>query len=73
VAEASVAVLDASVAVKLVVPEAGTAESLAAFEGPRRWIAPRLMAVEVASALRRKCEHGGLTAAEAGKNVRQNL
>ena len=72
-AEASVAVLDASVAVKLVVPEAGTAESLAAFEGPRRWIAPRLMAVEVASALRRKCEHGGLTAAEAAEALAATL
>ena len=47
-------VLDASVAVKLVVPEVGTAESLAALERPHRWIAPRLLVTEVAATLRRK-------------------
>lgn len=69
----AVAVLDASVAVKLVVPEAGTAESLAVFDGPRRWLAPRLMVVEVAAALRRKCEHGGLTTAEAAEALAATL
>jgi predicted nucleic acid-binding protein len=69
----AVAVLDASVAVKLVVPEAGTPESLAVFEGPRRWLAPRLMTVEVASALRRKCAQGGLTTAEAAEALAATL
>ena len=47
-------VLDASVAVKLVVQEVGTAESIAALERPLRWVAPRLLVTEVASTLRRK-------------------
>ena len=51
---ASVGVLDASVAVKLVVPEVGTAESLVVIERPLRWVAPRLLVTEVASALRQK-------------------
>jgi len=69
----AVAVLDASVAVKLVVPEVGTTESLAVFERPRRWLAPRLMVVEVASALRQKCTKGGLTTAEAAEALAATL
>lgn len=69
----AVAVLDASVAVKLVVPEAGTAESLRVFEGPRRWLAPRLMVVEVASALRQKCAQDVLTTAEAAEALAATL
>lgn len=69
----AVAVLDASVAVKLVVPEAGTPESLAVFESPRRWLAPRLMVVEVASALRQKCTQNALTAAEAAEALAATL
>ncbi|MDP2054754.1 MAG: type II toxin-antitoxin system VapC family toxin [Acidobacteriota bacterium] len=69
----AVAVLDASVAVKLVVPEAGTAESLTVFEGPRRWLAPRLMVVEVASALRQKCAQDVLTTAEAAEALAATL
>lgn len=53
-AVASVGVLDASVAVKLVVPEVGTVESLAALERPVGWVAPRLLVTEVAATLRRK-------------------
>lgn len=52
--DTAVGVLDASVAVKLVVPEVGTAESLAALDRPFRWVAPRLLVTEVASALRQK-------------------
>lgn len=51
---ATIGVLDASVVVKIVVTEAGTAESLAVIERPLRWLAPRLMLIEVASALRQK-------------------
>lgn len=58
-------VLDASVVVKLVVMEAGTAESLVAFERPIRWLAPRLMTVEVASALRQKVAGQVLSAVDA--------
>jgi len=68
-----VAVLDASVAVKLVVPEAGTAESLAVFERPLRWVAPRLMVVEVASALRQKCAHQAMTTAHAAEALAATL
>ena len=69
----AVAVLDASVAVKLVVPEAGTAESLAVFAGPHRWLAPRLMVVEVASTLRQKCDKKGLTPLEAAEALAATL
>jgi predicted nucleic acid-binding protein len=68
-----VGVLDASVAVKLVVPEAGTAESLAVFERPLRWVAPRLMVVEVASALRQKCAHHAMTTAHAAEALAATL
>ena len=50
----TVGILDASVVVKIVVTEVGTAESLAAIDRPWRWLAPRLMVIEVASALRQK-------------------
>ena len=61
----TVGVLDASVAVKIVVPEAGTADSLAAFDRPVRWVAPRLLVVEVASALRRKVSGHALLPVDA--------
>lgn len=60
-----IGVLDASVAVKVVVPEAGTAESLGLLDRPVHWLAPRLMMVEVASALRRLVEGGRLSALDA--------
>lgn len=56
-----VGVLDASVAVKLVVNEPGTAESVGLIEQPVRWLAPRLLVTEVASALRRKAAGGDLS------------
>lgn len=62
---ATVGVLDASVAVKLVVPEVGTAESLALFERPVSWVAPRLLMSEVASALRRKVTAGEVSIVHA--------
>ncbi|MFA5909012.1 MAG: type II toxin-antitoxin system VapC family toxin [Vicinamibacterales bacterium] len=58
---AGVGVLDASVAVKLVVNEPGTPESVGLIEQPVRWLAPRLLVTEVASALRRKAEGGDLS------------
>lgn len=64
--EAVIGVLDASVVVKLLVTEAGTAESLAAFERPLRWTAPRLMLIEVASALRQKAQARALSSVSAG-------
>jgi predicted nucleic acid-binding protein len=48
------AVLDASVAVRWVVPERGSDEAAALLDRPILWVAPRLMLVEAASALRRK-------------------
>lgn len=54
-------VIDASVAVKLVVQENGTAESVALFQERVRWLAPRLLVTEVASALRRKASGGDLS------------
>lgn len=72
-AEGGVGVLDASVAVKIVVPEAGTAESLAAFDRPMRWVAPRLMVVEVASALRQKVAGQALTVVDASEALAATL
>lgn len=72
-ADPVVAVLDASVAVKLVVPEVGTPESLAVFERPLKWVAPRLMVVEVASALRQKCARHALTTAQAAEALAATL
>lgn len=60
-----VGILDASIAVKVVVPEVGTAESLDLLGRPVRWLAPRLMIVEVASALRRKVSGGQLSSLDA--------
>lgn len=61
----TVGILDASVVVKLVVTEVGTAESLAIIERPTRWLAPRLMVIEVASALRQKTVAEALSAVNA--------
>lgn len=66
-------VLDASVAIKIVVPEVGTDESLAAFERPLRWLAPRLMTVEVASALRQKVAGRALSAVDAAAALAATL
>ena len=55
-------VLDASVAVRWVVPERGSDEAAALLDEPRAWLAPRLLMTEVASALRRKVARRELTA-----------
>ena len=53
-------VLDASVAVRWVVPERGSEEAAALLGQPLAWLAPRLFVTEVASALRRKVSGGGI-------------
>src|SRR5574341_742650 len=58
----SVAVLDASVAVRWVVPERGSEEAAELLSRPVLWVAPRLMLTEAASALRRKVAEGELRA-----------
>jgi predicted nucleic acid-binding protein len=50
------AVVDASVVVRWLVPEEGAVEAVALLAQPIDWIAPRLLLTEVASALRRKVE-----------------
>jgi predicted nucleic acid-binding protein len=54
------AVVDASVAVKWVVDEPGSEAAATLLDRPTRWLAPRLMLVEVAAALRRKTSDGEL-------------
>jgi predicted nucleic acid-binding protein len=53
-------VLDASVAVRWLVTEHGSADAAALLKRPTRWIAPRLMLTEVAGALHRKVAAGKL-------------
>ena len=53
-------VLDASVAVRWLVTETGSAEAAALLARPTRWIAPRLMLTEVAGALHCKVAAGNL-------------
>jgi len=55
------AVVDASVAVRWVVPEEGSELAAALLQQSFRWLAPRLMLTEVASALRRKVVEGELS------------
>ena len=47
-------VLDASVAVRWLAMEPGTAAAIALLSRPTRWVAPRLLLTEVAGALHRK-------------------
>ncbi len=54
VSEPSSAVLDASVAVRWLVPERGSDDAAALMERAITWVAPQLLVTEVASALRRK-------------------
>ena len=61
VAEPRTAVLDASVAVRWVVTEVGSAEAAALLEQDIAWVSPRLMFTEAASALRRKIADGELS------------
>jgi predicted nucleic acid-binding protein len=53
-------VLDASVAVRWLVTENGSANAAILLAKPTRWIAPRLMLTEVAGALHRKVTAGKL-------------
>jgi predicted nucleic acid-binding protein len=57
----TLAVLDASVAVRWVVPEQGSEEAAALLSQPVTWVAPRLLVTEVASALRRKVSGGEIS------------
>jgi predicted nucleic acid-binding protein len=51
-------VLDASVAVRWLAMEPGTAAAVALLQRPTRWLAPRLLLTEVAGALHRKISEG---------------
>jgi predicted nucleic acid-binding protein len=64
-----VVVLDASVAVRWVVDEAGSGEAAALLEQDIAWITPRLLLTEVASALRRKVADQALAPAAAGQSL----
>ncbi|MCI0546506.1 MAG: type II toxin-antitoxin system VapC family toxin [Candidatus Rokubacteria bacterium] len=63
--EPSTAVLDASVAVRWVIPERGSEQAALLLSRPVGWIAPRLMVTEVAAAMRRKVVAGELRAETA--------
>lgn len=52
--DGTLAVLDASVAVRWLVPEIGSKEAAALMERPIAWIAPQLLITEFSAALRRK-------------------
>lgn len=71
-AEFSTAVLDASVAVRWVVPERGSEEAAELLVEAIGWVAPRLLLVESAAALRRKIVAGEL-AAEQGLQALEAL
>lgn len=64
-----VVVLDASVAVRWVVEEAGSDEAAALLERDVAWITPRLLLTEAASALRRKVADKTLAPAAAGQSL----
>lgn len=58
-------VVDASVAVKWLVPEPDSAQAEALFRGENRLVAPDLLLVEVANALWRRCRKASTTPEEA--------
>lgn len=58
-------VLDASVAVRWIVPEEGSEEAEALLRQPIGWLAPRLLLTETAGALRRKVIGGQLRPEQA--------
>jgi len=62
-------VLDASVAVRWVVEEEGSAEAAELLARDLTWVAPRLLLTEVASALRRKVADDALAPAVAGQSL----
>jgi predicted nucleic acid-binding protein len=70
---ASLAVVDASVAVKWVVDEPDSTRAAAFLARPIRWIAPRLMLVEAAATLRRKVVQRELRATGAAASLRALL
>jgi len=61
------AVLDASVAVRWLVTERGSEEAAVLLGRPVGWLAPRLMLIEAAGALRRKTAGGELDATLASQ------
>ena len=63
-------VLDASVALKLLTPEPGTAEAQARLETDDEWIAPEWLAVEVTSGLANKVRYEGLDFSRAEEALR---
>jgi predicted nucleic acid-binding protein len=65
----SPAVLDASVAIRFVVPEVGSEAALELFARGNEWRAPRLLLTEVAAALRRKTIAAELTPAFASNAI----
>jgi predicted nucleic acid-binding protein len=66
-------VLDASVAVRWLVTENGSADAAALLTRPTRWIAPRLMLTEVAGALHRKVSAGKLREVLASEALEELL
>ena len=66
-------VLDASVAVRWLVTENGSADAAALLARPTRWIAPRLMLTEVAGALHRKVSAGKLREVLASEALEELL
>lgn len=59
------AVLDASVAIRWLVPEDGSADAVALMNEGYSWIAPRLIISEIAATLRRKVVADGMRVADA--------
>ncbi len=68
-AESALAVLDASIAVKWLIPESDTEQALALLRRHTRWLAPRLLLVEVVSAMRRRVQESSLGTEEASTNL----
>jgi predicted nucleic acid-binding protein len=66
-------VVDASVAVRWLVTENGSADAADLLARPTRWIAPRLMLTEVAGALHRKVAAGKLREMLASEALEQLL
>ena len=69
----ALAVVDASVVVRWLVEEIGSAEATALLDDEVHWLAPRLMSTEVASALRRKNAEGLIRADAAMTALRGML
>lgn len=63
------AVLDASVAIRFLIPEVGSEAALELFARGNEWRAPRLLLTEVAAALRRKAVAGEFTPAFASNAI----